>query len=97
MCEAEDHKGVGAGDKAFDAKMLMGAMDQKSCEYGNIVIFGGLVGTQMCEVEEHKGMEQATQLLLLNANGCSQLEELPSMETWPNMVQAEGCLKLKSI
>lgn len=44
------------------------------------------MGTQMCEVEEHKGMEQATQLLLLNANGCSQLEELPSMETWPNMV-----------
>lgn len=27
MCEAEDHKGFGAGDKAFDAKMLMGAMD----------------------------------------------------------------------
>lgn len=40
----------------------------------------------MCEVEGHKGMEHATQLLLLNANGCSQLEELPSMETCRNMV-----------
>lgn len=39
----------------------------------------------MCEVEGHKGMEHATQLLLLNANGCSQLEELPVWkhgETW---------------
>jgi hypothetical protein len=57
------------------------------------------VGRWMCEAEEHTGVGAATKLRSLDVSGCSELEELPSMETLVSLeeLRADGCVKLKSI
>lgn len=58
-----------------------------------LVFMEDLWADRCVKLKSIRGLEQATQLLLLNANGCSkleelntngcsQLEELLSMETW---------------
>jgi hypothetical protein len=53
----------------------------------------------MCEAEEHSGSAQATKLRSVTVFGCSELEELPSMESLVSLehLPADGCVKLKNI
>jgi hypothetical protein len=44
-------------------------------------MFGGVAGRRMCEAEEHRGVGAADKASTPNVSGCSELEELPSMET----------------
>lgn len=86
MCKAAEHQGLAQCTKL--PKLIV----SKATKYGNIGIFGH-VGRWMCNVKEHQGLTREI------VSGCSDLEELASMETLVCLesLLADECVNLKRI
>lgn len=86
MCKAAEHQGLAQCTKL--PKLIV----SKATKYGNIGIFGD-VGRWMCNVKEHQGLTRVI------VSGCSDLEELASMETLVCLesLLADECVNLKRI
>lgn len=91
MCKAAEHQGLAQCTKL--PKLIV----SKATKYGNIGIFGH-VGRWMCNVKEHQGLTRVivTRVIIY---GCSDLEELASMETLVCLesLLADECVNLKRI